>query len=319
MIRRVFSPSRLRLALWVLFFGLMLLGGYHRAYLADWQMPIIRGGALILVLVFTIDLLSALLSKRPAAPEPGNRLTRSSETLAHALPLFIFFSVGVTELSGAPLGSAGSGRAAQALARAEPGIAITGPADGAPGYQPVSLLQLFTAREHGEDAAVELEGRLYKTGGQELDWLEPGVDPAAVDALLYRYLISCCVADAMPLSVVLTGADTADLTQQGWVRVRGRLGGIGADGSSLAIAVDSIKSIPPPDSPYLSLYDTLWGEGGAAGLQHSNDDDPAGASGEEPDLTLDPANPCNDPLKDYAWPGSDAAAEQSGSAEDAAP
>lgn len=309
-LRRLFTSSRLRLMAWVLFFALMLLGGYHRYYIAAWQLPIIAGGAAILLLVFVIDLLTLLLQRRPAAPprEEGTRFTRLMETLAHCLPLFVFLSVGVSELTGSPLTGGDSARAARALARAEGTAAITGPLGGAAGYQQISLLQLFTASEHSDNAAVEIEGRIYKTEGQEVGWLDPGLGGDKVEALLYRYMISCCVADAMPLSVVLTGADVAGLKQQGWVRVRGRLSP-GPDGASLAIAVESIEPIKAPGHPYLTLYDTLLGEGGAMDLQSSHDDDPQGAAGEVPDLTLDPANPENDPLKDYAWPGSEGAAE----------
>ncbi|MCC7478351.1 hypothetical protein IT575_07800 [bacterium] len=296
---RLATAGRLQLLLWVAFFALMLPGGFHRYYIASWQLPIIQGGALILGLVFVIDLVGALRGRRDA-PEPGTTFTRSMESLAHALPLFIFVSVGVTELSGSPLSGGGSARTAQALSRVEGGMAITGPADGGPGYQQVNLLQIFTASEHSESARVEVEGRLYKTEGQEVGWLDPSLQQQPVEALLYRYVISCCVADALPMSVVLEEAQLGQLEQQGWVRVRGRLGPFG-DGSMLSIKVDEIEAIKTPREPYLTIFDRVFGPGGAAGPAHSS---AAGGMGteEEPDLTLDPDNPCNDPLQDYPWP-----------------
>ena len=70
--------------------------------------------------------------------------------------------------------------------------------------------------------------------------------------LLYRFVITYCVADAMPVAVLLTGNVPEQWHDDTWVR---------ADGSSaleehngrdrIRLRVDRITRIEPPKTPYL--------------------------------------------------------------------
>jgi hypothetical protein len=299
------SPN-LRLGAWLLFMGLMLVGGYWRSYIADWQLGMIRAGVLALALVFVVCLLDELGRGRETARAPKSRgfsWARLIDSACHFVPLFIFASVGVTELTVSPLGAA-SNRAANSLERAPASAAILQTDDGT--YRPVSLLDIYTASEHEKGARVEVSGRLYRTEGHEVNWLDPGVDQAGVEALLYRYLITCCVADALPLSIVLKGDNlVAPGSSAGdWVRIRGRLGALDPQGLVLALEVDSLESIERPAQPYLAQIDpealaheALAGEGSPPQAEGLSQED-------QQLLEQTPDELGDDPLKDYNWPKS---------------
>jgi hypothetical protein len=279
MMQLLFSTHNLRLLAWLGFYGLMLLAGYDRYYLADWQRFSVWLGGGILLLVYLLS--AAAGRRRSLAQTSTQQLGRGIETASHFAPLFILLALGPTTLSGSLPGATLGEGTMQALSRArehagqpverstsgQPHTSLPAPgttpgqsaaAPGA-GFRETNLLDLYMAQEHTEGEAVEVVGMLHKLQGGKVDWLPPEVDQSAMHGLVYRYLISCCVADALPLTIVLEDVSEqalAGMPQDGWIRVRGRLKKLNRGSLSplLALQVVEFEATEVPDSPYLSLY-----------------------------------------------------------------
>ncbi len=69
---------------------------------------------------------------------------------------------------------------------------------------------------------------------------------------LSRFLLSCCVADAMPIAIVAEAAELALVPDDQWLTVRGRftVAEIGGERMPILVAVD-VEQIDPPPVPYL--------------------------------------------------------------------
>jgi uncharacterized repeat protein (TIGR03943 family) len=67
-----------------------------------------------------------------------------------------------------------------------------------------------------------------------------------------RFAVSCCVADATGIAVIVQWPESADLADNSWVRVRGAVQVAQLEGKPLPLIVaDSVESVPEPDQPYL--------------------------------------------------------------------
>lgn len=70
--------------------------------------------------------------------------------------------------------------------------------------------------------------------------------------LVGRFIVSCCVADASPVGLVVQGAETADFEDDQWIEVQGHFETGTFDGEETPILViESIEAIEPPAQPYL--------------------------------------------------------------------
>ncbi len=69
---------------------------------------------------------------------------------------------------------------------------------------------------------------------------------------LSRFLLSCCVADAMAIAIVAEAAELALVPDDQWLTVRGRftVAEIGGERMPILVAVD-VEPIDPPPVPYL--------------------------------------------------------------------
>jgi putative membrane protein len=72
------------------------------------------------------------------------------------------------------------------------------------------------------------------------------------DTLVYRFLINCCAADALPLSIVLDSAPAAAFENDQWVRVEGTFQLLRIHEKAVPFVDQaSLKPIDPPKVPYL--------------------------------------------------------------------
>jgi len=70
--------------------------------------------------------------------------------------------------------------------------------------------------------------------------------------LLSRFAVTCCVADATALGLLVEWPGTAELAKEGWVRVRGTTAVGELEGrSSALVQAASVEAIDRPDQPYL--------------------------------------------------------------------
>ena len=108
-----------------------------------------------------------------------------------------------------------------------------------------------------------------------LDWLmtfDSSADPAAFDGqeakltgfvyrdsrhgddtfMLSRFVVSCCVADATPIGLIVQWPEAGVLAADQWVEVAGRFEAGAFDGRSMPVLMaDEIKPTAMPNQPYL--------------------------------------------------------------------
>ncbi|MFZ0544244.1 MAG: TIGR03943 family protein, partial [Candidatus Promineifilaceae bacterium] len=70
--------------------------------------------------------------------------------------------------------------------------------------------------------------------------------------LIGRFVVSCCVADASPVGLVVEGENAADFTDDQWVEIHGHFETKLFEGEETPILmIDDIVAIDPPSEPYL--------------------------------------------------------------------
>ncbi|MGH2524765.1 MAG: TIGR03943 family putative permease subunit [Anaerolineales bacterium] len=125
------------------------------------------------------------------------------------------------------------------------------------------------------DASKPAQPSLASTDRTVLDWVRafnyesnPAVldgQPADVTGFVYhdsrlqpgqflvgRFAVSCCVADAAAIAMIVAWPDAADLRDNVWVRVRGPVQAASLNGQPIPlISAEMIEQIAEPDQPYL--------------------------------------------------------------------
>jgi putative membrane protein len=71
----------------------------------------------------------------------------------------------------------------------------------------------------------------------------------ADEFVLTRFMISCCVADALSVQVRVVGATPGEFGQEEWVRVTGAMYPLG---SEVIVDATEIERVPKPAKPYLN-------------------------------------------------------------------
>lgn len=75
---------------------------------------------------------------------------------------------------------------------------------------------------------------------------------AADTFMVSRFTISCCVADAAPVGLIVQWPDAAALPADGWVEVNGRFQTGSFNGQSMPLLIaDTVAPTEPPAQPYL--------------------------------------------------------------------
>lgn len=97
-----------------------------------------------------------------------------------------------------------------------------------------------------EGEAVDVVGFVYRDAGRL------GGADAAASFFVSRFTVSCCVADASPVSLLVRHAGAAELESDVWVQVRGRLKVETIEGRELPVVeADEVLPVPVPAQPYL--------------------------------------------------------------------
>jgi uncharacterized repeat protein (TIGR03943 family) len=110
--------------------------------------------------------------------------------------------------------------------------------------QVISLGYLAKHMNHLVGSHVVLDGRVFRD-----DSLPTG------QFTLYRFVVVCCAADAMPIQVAVKSSQISGLHNDDWVRVGGMFQAQDNDGAkTFLIDADEVHPIPAPDEPYLSPY-----------------------------------------------------------------
>lgn len=135
---------------------------------------------------------------------------------------------------------------------ADPTAAVAAAKDPAvPAAVPLPLMELYYPKKHPGVTRVEVIGRLMIPTADELAKVPPEMDRADLKLLLYRYVMTCCAADAAPVFVVLRGHDSEGLKVDEWVKITGTWIPAPGLGDMVKIAVDSLTRIEQPAEPFL--------------------------------------------------------------------
>jgi uncharacterized membrane protein YcgQ (UPF0703/DUF1980 family) len=116
---------------------------------------------------------------------------------------------------------------------------------------PLSLTDLYFPNNYPDVRRVEVIGRLMIPTQEEIDQVPPGVDRAELKLMLYRYVMTCCAADASPAFIVLLGREPDGLKVDDWVKITGTWIPAANFGDMVKLTVDSLTVIPQPAQPFL--------------------------------------------------------------------
>ena len=98
---------------------------------------------------------------------------------------------------------------------------------------------------------TRLNGTHIATEGRV--WMDPSLPNGQM--VIFRFVVVCCAADAMPVQVVVTSPMASRFKDDQWVHVEGTLQLQSKDGQTIpTIRADQIVQIPAPEEPYLSPY-----------------------------------------------------------------
>lgn len=228
------SPVRVAtgtvLAAWAALFWFLLATGRSSLYLSSRTAWVVPMGAVVL----TIAAAGRLATARTERTEPLGRRT------AWGLGLIVLPVVLVLALPPAALGSYAAAR------RSAAGAGVVPAGDLSSGE--ISLVNVAAAT-WSPDAMRQLVGR----AGSRVSFVgfvtrREGMP--ADEFLLTRFLVSCCVADALSVQVRVVGAPPGRFDEDQWVRVTGNLYPIGGD---ILVEASSVEAVPRPEDPYLNV------------------------------------------------------------------
>ncbi len=220
---------------WLLGLGAVIASGFFVAILRDpVPLPLSR----------TLILLMPLLHLAASDPASMGRDIFSKRFLGAA--------IAASETSGTPAETATS-MSAMPETDSVPdevisqGFANQGLADAEPvtGESSLTILQLLRAPERHADTTITLLGLVHRDA-ELAKHFGPGRTAA-----LYRFVLACCAADALPATVALEG-DIPDLAPEQWVEAEGTFTLVPSDkGDVPVLKIRKITPVVPPADPFL--------------------------------------------------------------------
>jgi uncharacterized repeat protein (TIGR03943 family) len=229
------SPSRVTNAVvvgaWAALFWFIWLSGRTPLFLGvrtQWVVPI---GALVL----TGALAGRLGSIRVDRPQPLTT-AETLRTVVMVLPVVILLA-----LPAASLGSYAVGRRSTLTSGGSFADALI-PATG-----DLSMVDVAGALRSRETmrALVRRAGSASSFTG----FISLGPGEAADEFLLNRFVVSCCVADALDTQIRVVNAPPGEFGNDDWVRVTGKLYPLGKE---VIVDASAVVPVAKPHRPYLS-------------------------------------------------------------------
>jgi uncharacterized repeat protein (TIGR03943 family) len=234
--RKALSPERvlgtLALTAWAGLFWFLLVTDQTALYLSsrtDWVVPV---GAILL----TGAAIGRLFTLYVEEPEPLSRRTAAGIGFI-VLPVVIVLALPPASLTSYAASrrssfSSGGGVATSAEDISSGELSL---ADVAGGLRSREGMRALVARA-GSD--VTFTGFVTRDPGQPAD-----------EFVLNRFMISCCVADALGVQVRVVGAPPGELQKDDWVQVAGKMYPLGRE---VIVDASAVKPVPKPKRPYLN-------------------------------------------------------------------
>jgi uncharacterized repeat protein (TIGR03943 family) len=216
--------------LWAGLYVFLLVGDRTSLYLSArtaWLVPV--GGILLLLAA-----IGKVMSIRSS--ETGFSLRDVAGMVVLAIPVVV-----VLALPPASLGSFAAGRRSQLSAAAF-----------VPNVEDIATGDLSLADVAGAVRSDEAMAALRARAGAEVSFIgfvnrRSGMP--ADEFLLTRFLISCCVADALSVEVRVVGSPPGEFAKDHWVRVTGLLYPLQ---NEVVIDATEVERVPEPKHPYLN-------------------------------------------------------------------
>ncbi|WP_328451201.1 TIGR03943 family putative permease subunit [Amycolatopsis sp. NBC_00438] len=229
------------------------VNGDYLRYVKPAQQPWIIAGGAVMVLLGVVAVVRDLLAARAKAPETAGHDDGHDHDHDHedghahsARPAWLLLvPVLAVFLVAPPALGADSVIRTEARAPASAAAANAAAFPPLPAGNVVPLpVNEFVSRA-GWDKAGTLDGRTVSLTGF--------VVHAEGRVLLARLVISCCAADAFPVTVHLTGTDAARYASDAWIQVTGQVvPGTATQANSYTpdFTAASVATVPTPKDPY---------------------------------------------------------------------
>ena len=229
------SPARalgaVTLAAWCGLFWFLLLSGRTALYLSSrtaWVVPVGAG-------ILTVAVIGRLASLRVPRPEALRARDAWGMGLV-ALPVVV-----VLALPPASLGTFAAARRSNLTG----GAFVSSPED-------IDSGELTLGDVAGALRSREAMRALAARAGTEVTFVGFVTRDASMPAdefVLTRFLISCCVADALSVQVRVVGAPPGRFKNDDWVRTTGNVYPLGRD---VIVDASEVVGVPRPRQPYLN-------------------------------------------------------------------
>lgn len=241
----------------------MLVSGAYKNYVATWHIYLQILALALLGFTFIGELIGQSLKRvaqQAHGPDCGH--THQSQPaplsktliLAHLVPLVLFLAVGPPTLGLQP--NSGDRLAAfngkTAAPEEKPGSQRFTP----DGYLITDILKIIRGANKPDSlpSKVSLVGQLYVMPPDNMGNIPPKLREKGVKSFLYRFLMTCCAADARPISVALINLGTLQAERKSWFEVKGQPVIIEDNKKKyVAFQVHSVKQVPRPKEPYLMV------------------------------------------------------------------
>jgi uncharacterized repeat protein (TIGR03943 family) len=217
------------LAAWGGLFWFLLVSGRTSLYLSSRTAWVVPTGAVVL----TLAAAGRLATVR--APRKERLTPRTS----WALGFIVFPAVIVLTLPPTALGSYAAARRSLSAGFAGPALEAGGRVTLAAVAAGVWSDQARRALIERAGSPVRFEGIVTRREGSPAD-----------EFVLTRFIVSCCVADALSVQVRVVGVPPGRFEEDQWVRVSGTFYPVGRE---VVVAASSVRAIPQPDDPYLNV------------------------------------------------------------------
>lgn len=233
--RKSWSPVRVlsgtALGAWAALFWFLIATDRTSFYLSSRTAWVVPMGAIVL----TIATLGRLASSRVDNPEPLGRKEIAG------LALIMVPVVTVLSLPPASLGSFAASRRSSLTS----GSFVSSAEDISSGELSLVDVSGATRSREAMRALVQRAGDSVSfTGFVTRDSTTP-----ANEFVLTRFLISCCVADALSAEVRIVGAPPGKFKEDQWVRVSGAMYPLGRE---VIVDANEVVGVPRPKRPYLN-------------------------------------------------------------------
>ncbi|MGH2674353.1 MAG: TIGR03943 family putative permease subunit [Actinomycetota bacterium] len=231
---RSVSPLRVAtagaLAAWAGVFWFLLISGRTSLYLSSRTAWVVPTGAIVL----TVAAAGRLATLR--APRPERLSARTSWTVGFiVLPAAIVLALPPTALGSYAASRRSLSAGFAGAAAIEPGDRVT-----------LAAVAAGVWSDQARRALVERAGSRVTFDG--IVTLREG--SPADEFVLTRFIVSCCVADALSVQVRVVGAPPGRFEEDQWVRVSGTFYPVGRE---VVVDASAVRPIPQPQDPYLNV------------------------------------------------------------------